>query len=175
MIPYCILNIFSFVESLGHSHSLLSVNFETIIFHFSNLSASLRTGVGIAPGVNVSNIKHKAVWSIPFVANCYLRKGVSNVFIRGGYTLSFGEDWIDTTTSPLTHHYSIEPIVVFSFGYRYINPNGALFDIYPTFQQNIKQSKRFFFGVGLGIGIGCPNRGIIYQMSCFLIFILKPY
>jgi len=64
-----------------------------------------------------------------------------------------GENWTDSTTFPLTYHHQLEPVLIFSLGYRYCNKRGVLFDIYPTLQRSFKQSENYYIGVGFGMGI----------------------
>lgn len=140
-------------EIFGHSRSLLSSNYERLFKLSPNyLFYTVRTGVGYTPGVNIRLERHKGVFAIPLVFSLLAGKEKHFAQLSLGYAASFGEDFIDSTTTTPTIYQRFESAYSLSIGYRYMW-NSFIVQIFPLLQWTNNISNKFSAGFGLSMGL----------------------
>lgn len=141
------------VEVFGHSRSLFSVNYERLLKLPSDyFFCALRTGVGYSPWVNMNSGRHKGTLTVPAVLSLVVGKKKHYAQLCFGYSASFGEDFIDSTTTTPTIYQKFESTYSLSLGYRYMW-NGFVGQAYPLLQWTNNPSSKFSIGGGVSIGV----------------------
>jgi len=143
-----------FCELIGHSRSLLSVNYEKISNLYENVFFyTSRLGIGYTPGLKIKSEKHSGTISVPAVLSLLVGKKNSYAQLGVGYAASFGQDFVDSTSTPPSIYQKFESSYTISIGYRYMDSNGLVAQIYPLLQWTNNSSSKFNVGFGLSIGV----------------------
>jgi len=141
------------VEALGHSRSLISVNYERFLKpQMKNFLFSFRTGIGYTPGTDIGSKRLQGAAYVPLVLSALVGNKKHFAQFGLGYTAAFGHNFVDSTTSPPTIYQKFESAYIISLGYRYMNYHGVMIQLYPLLQWTNNPTDKFAVGFGLSIG-----------------------
>lgn len=142
------------LEALGHSESLISVNYERIFYtNLDKLLYSSRIGLGYVPGgeKNENYAISPSTTTVPFVFSVlYGEKHFVQLGL--GYSALFSQDFVDTRFNPNTVYKKFESDFSISIGYRFMTKDGIVAQAYPVFilKDNPATKSMLSFGVSLG-------------------------
>jgi len=141
----------AYLEFLGNSETLLSLNYERILNGNSSgkLHYSLRAGFGYAK--RTKDTAH--IFSFPF--ELIFMYGRKRHYIESGfgYTAAFGKHFIDSINySPPAHYERYNHIRVFRLGYRYMY-NGFLLRVTPFYMYTADFLNKTYFKGCISIGV----------------------
>lgn len=141
------------VEVAGYSRSLFSINYERLNKLSPNYFLyTIRAGIGYTPGANIKSERHKGTVTTPLVLSLLAGKKKHFAQLSIGYTASFGQDFIDSTTTTPTIYQKFESAYILSLGYRYMR-NGFVGQAFPLLQWTNNPSSKFSVGFGVSLGL----------------------
>src|SRR5690606_15739375 len=121
------------LEFIGHSESLISVNYERIFnANYEKLLYSSRIGLGYIPGgEKKENVAvSPSITSIPVVFSILYGK-IHFVQLGFGYTALFSENFVDTSVNPNIAYKKFQSDFSVSLGYRFMTKDGIVAQAYP--------------------------------------------
>lgn len=146
-------NNFAYLEFLGNSETLLSLNYERMLNANSRtkLHYSVRAGFGMAK--RSKDTAH--LFSFPFELIGMYGKRKHYIEMGLGYTAVFGKQYVDSINySPPAHYERYNHIYVFRLGYRYMY-DGFVLRVTPLYVYNPDFLNKTYFK-------GCISIGIIF-------------
>ena len=139
-----------YLEFIGNSETLLSLNYERILNanSRSRLHYSLRTGFGFYKR------RQDSAWvaSVPFELNLIYGKHKHYIESSAGYTALFGKHFVDSEYTPPANFERYNKIYVFRLGYRYMY-EGILVRITPIYLYYPDFINKLMFKACISLGI----------------------
>lgn len=142
----------AYIEFLGNSETLLSLNYERILNarSRSKMHYSVRAGFGMYKRRDEQD--GARVVNFPFEMIFMYGKRKHYVEAGFGYTASFGKPYLDSAYSPPAHFERYNRITVFRLGYRYMH-NGFLLRVAPLYIYNADFLNKTLFKGCVSVGI----------------------
>ena len=142
----------TYIEIIGNSETLLSLNYERILNAKSQgkMHYSLRAGFGFYKRRDEQDGAH--VFNFPLEAILIYGKRKHYIEAGFGYTASFGKPYLDSAYSPPAHFERYNKITVFRLGYRYMY-NGFLLRIAPLYIYNADFLNKTLFRGCISVGL----------------------
>ncbi len=142
------------VEVLGHSHSIVSVNYERFLYKSKKnfFNYTFRAGIGYTPSLKIKSERLKSFKSLPVAFTALVGKKKHFAQFSIGYTPIFGQNFIDSTTLPPTIFKKFESVYIASLGYRFYDGYGTTAQVFPTLNFSPSNTKKVTFGFGFSIG-----------------------
>jgi hypothetical protein len=140
-----------YLEFIGNSETLLSLNYEHILNAKSRgrMHYTVRAGFGFYKRRDEQDGAH--VFSFPLEAILIYGKRKHYIEAGFGYTSLFGKRFLDSAYSPPAHFESYNHIYVFRLGYRYMY-NGFLLRLTPLYIYNPDFLNKTLFRGSISIG-----------------------
>ena len=142
-----------FVEILGNSRSIISINYERFWGdqEVNKIIFSTRIGVGYTPGNKVKNLK--GFTSIPLSVSALYGTGKNHIVFGLHYTGTFGQNFIDSSYAPPKYFLNYESAFILSLGYRFMKYKGVMLELCPvSLVWTNNPTSRFMMGFGFSIG-----------------------
>jgi hypothetical protein len=139
----------------GNYRSIASINYERIFSNskYQNIFLTSSIGVGILPGFKTQNLKLKSIKTIPILFSILVGKKKHFAEFGLGYTGAFGQNAIDSSTSPPHQFLKYESAYSINVGYRFMEYKGAMFVVTPlSLIWTNNKTSRFMYSFSFSIG-----------------------
>lgn len=145
-----------YYEVLGHTRSILSVNYERTIFSLNDyFHVNVRTGIGYEGGKveGVNGEKNRRVntrTTIPNVLLLQIGKKYHFVNLGIGYSMTFASNLKNDRVIPATYSPRFDSAYSFSVGYRFMTSNVVLQAFPLLINSKNSDDNKISFGISIG-------------------------
>jgi hypothetical protein len=144
-----------YLEVLGHTRSIISLNYEKSIVTFKdNLSLNARIGLGYnSSGRNLNNEKLNNTVFVPSVLLIRYGKKSHYVNMGLGFSAAFSRNLTDNSINPPYNYPRFESAYSLSVGYIFLR-NNLFIQVYPVFINTINtKNKELSAGLSFGFAV----------------------